>query len=83
MEPVKLVYNDHPWDPQKLMLFRGGRYPKGTPLKLVLFLFLWGSGWSLLTGGGCSKVMDTTGWSVHKTSFTLFKCQSKLKLEVK
>jgi hypothetical protein len=39
--------------PKKRPLFRGGRYPQFSPIKLQLVWDVWGSGWPLLTGGRC------------------------------
>ncbi len=47
--------------PKKWPLCRGGRYSEFPPIKLVLTLDVWGSGWSLLTVGRCSEVANNTG----------------------
>ncbi len=51
--------------PKKRPLFRGGHYSKVSPIKLQLVWDVWGSGWSLLTGGCCSEVAVNTGLTVH------------------
>jgi hypothetical protein len=51
--------------PKKWLLFRGGRYSEVPPIKLILIWDVWGSGWSLLTGGLCSEVVVNTGLTVY------------------
>jgi hypothetical protein len=50
--------------PKKWPLLSCGCYSKVPPIKLVLILDVWGSGWSLLTGGRCSEVVVNTGLTV-------------------
>jgi hypothetical protein len=50
--------------PKKWPLFRGGRYSEVSPIKLVLFWEVWGSGRLLLTGGRCLEVAVNTGLTV-------------------
>jgi hypothetical protein len=44
---VKPVHNDHPWDPSKSSLFKGGRYSGVPPTQLIIFLVGRGTVWSL------------------------------------
>ncbi len=66
---VKLVYNDHPLDPQKVAVVQIVAVVCRL-LKLIrsvlYWLFVgWGSDRSLLTGGCCSEVVVSPGLTVN------------------
>jgi hypothetical protein len=57
---VKPVYNKHPRDSKKWLLFKGSCYLEVASQKLLLILESWGSGWSLSTSDHCSELVVET-----------------------